>query len=49
MSRDGCVVPRACGLEIRDIDGVVDVAERVGVAVPDLDGMAVTEVTLVRA
>ena len=46
MAHDRGVVATAGHLEVGEVDGVVDVAERVGVAVADLDVVAVAELAL---
>ena len=43
---DRGVVAAARRLEVGEVDGVVDVPERVGVAVADLDGVAVAELAV---
>jgi hypothetical protein len=48
VAGDTRVVAGARRLEVRDVDRVVDVAQRVRVAEADLDGVAVGEPALVR-
>ena len=48
MPADCLVVAGSGGFEIGEVDRIVDVTERIGIAVPDLDGMPIAKFTLER-